>query len=53
LDAHAGNGGKMEYESARFWIFQPKSDLMGEFEPNFNITYIYLFVAVALFYFGS
>jgi putative ABC transport system permease protein len=43
------DGGKMEYEVQPLLDIHLKSDLMGEFEPNFNITYIYLFVAIALF----
>ncbi|MFC5624281.1 ABC transporter permease [Algoriphagus winogradskyi] len=43
------NGGKMEYEVQPLLDIHLKSDLMGEFEPNFNVTYVYLFVAIALF----
>ncbi|WP_057939783.1 ABC transporter permease [Algoriphagus resistens] len=49
LDAMLADGGKMEYEVQPLLDIHLKSDLMGEFEPNFNITYIYLFIAVALF----
>jgi putative ABC transport system permease protein len=49
LDAMLADGGKMEYEVQPLLDIHLKSDLMGEFEPNFNITYIYLFVAIALF----
>ncbi|WBL41350.1 ABC transporter permease [Algoriphagus halophytocola] len=43
------DGSKMEYMLQPLLDIHLKSDLMGEFEPNFNITYIYLFIAVALF----
>ncbi|MBB6327492.1 putative ABC transport system permease protein [Algoriphagus iocasae] len=49
MDAMLANGGKMEYEVQPLLDIHLKSDLMGEFEPNFNITYIYLFIAIALF----
>ena len=49
LDAMMADGAKMEYDLQPLLDIHLKSDLMGEFEPNFNITYIYLFVAVALF----
>ncbi|WP_026954507.1 ABC transporter permease [Algoriphagus vanfongensis] len=49
LDAMMADGGKMEYEIQPLLDIHLKSDLMGEFEPNFNITYVYLFVAIALF----
>ncbi|PZX55614.1 ABC transporter permease [Algoriphagus chordae] len=49
LDAMLADGGMMEYEVQPLLDIHLKSDLMGEFEPNFNITYIYLFIAVALF----
>jgi putative ABC transport system permease protein len=49
LDAMLADGGKMEYEVQPLLDIHLKSDLMGEFEPNFNITYVYLFVAIALF----
>ncbi|MBN3583184.1 ABC transporter permease [Algoriphagus aestuarii] len=49
MDAMLSDGGKMEYELQPLLDIHLKSDLMGEFEPNFNITYVYLFVAIALF----
>lgn len=49
LDEMLADGGKMEYDLQPLLDIHLKSDLMGEFEPNFNITYIYLFVAIALF----
>lgn len=49
LDAMLADGGKMEYMVQPLADIHLKSDLMGEFEPNFNITYVYLFVAIALF----
>ena len=49
LDGMLADGGKMEYEVQPLLDIHLKSDLLGEFEPNFNITYIYLFIAVALF----
>jgi putative ABC transport system permease protein len=49
LDAMFAAGGKMEYDLQPLVDIHLKSDLMGEFEPNFNVTYVYLFVAIALF----
>lgn len=49
MDAMLADGGKMEYVLQPLLDIHLKSDLMGEFEPNFNITYVYLFVAIALF----
>ena len=49
LDAMLADGGKIEYDLQPLLDIHLKSNLMGEFEPNFNITYIYLFIAVALF----
>ncbi|WP_075350810.1 ABC transporter permease [Algoriphagus marinus] len=43
------NGGKIEFDIQPMLDIHLKSDFMGEFEPNFNITYVYLFVAIALF----
>ena len=42
-------GNKMEYTLQPLADIHMKSSLMGEFEPNFDITYIYLFAAIALF----
>lgn len=49
LETLTADGGKFEYGVQSLRDIHLKSDLMGEFEPNFNMTYIYLFVAVALF----
>ena len=49
LESMFADGGKMEYELQPLLDIHLKSDLMGEFEPNFNVTYVYLFVAIALF----
>lgn len=43
------SGNKIEYSLQPLTDIHLKSDLTGEFEPNFNITYIYLFTAIALF----
>lgn len=42
-------GNKMEYTLQPLEDIHLKSDLQGEFEPGFNITYVYLFIAIALF----
>ncbi|MBN7812999.1 ABC transporter permease [Algoriphagus sp. H41] len=42
-------GGKLEFSLQPLLDIHLKSDLLGEFEPNFNITYVYLFIAIALF----
>ncbi|WP_192350739.1 ABC transporter permease [Algoriphagus sp. Y33] len=49
LETFLNDGGKIEYDVQSLTDIHLKSDLQGEFEPNFNITYIYLFAAVALF----
>ncbi|SFT89441.1 putative ABC transport system permease protein [Algoriphagus locisalis] len=49
IETLASEGGKFEFGIQPLRDIHLKSDLEGEFEPNFNITYIYLFVAVALF----
>jgi putative ABC transport system permease protein len=49
IEALTTNGGKWEFDIQPLLDIHLKSDLMGEFEPNFNITYIYLFGAIALF----
>lgn len=49
LEGMLADGGKMEYAVQPLLDIHLKSDLMGEFEPNFNVTYVYLFVAIALF----
>ncbi len=48
-DALVATGAKMEYTLQPLLDIHLKSDLVGEFEPNFNITYVYLFIAIALF----
>lgn len=45
--AEAGN--KLLYTTQALSEIHLYSSLQGEFEPNFDITYIYLFVAIALF----
>lgn len=45
----AAAGNKMEYTLQPLPDIHLKSSLMGEFEPNFDIVYVYLFVAIALF----
>ncbi|GCC51046.1 ABC transporter permease [Chryseotalea sanaruensis] len=45
--AEAGN--KLVYTTQALSDIHLYSSLQGEFEPNFDITYIYLFVAIALF----
>lgn len=42
-------GGKLVFDLQPLTDIHLKSDLQGEFEPNFNITYVYLFIAIALF----
>ncbi len=42
-------GNKMEFTLQPLTDIHLKSSLQGEFEPNFDIAYIYLFVAIALF----
>jgi putative ABC transport system permease protein len=42
-------GNKMEYRLQPLLDIHTKSSLQGEFEPNFDITYVYLFSAIALF----
>jgi putative ABC transport system permease protein len=49
VEAMTSNGGKLEFDVQPLLDIHLKSDYMGEFEPNFNITYVYLFVAIALF----
>lgn len=43
------NGGKVDFDIQPLLDIHLNSDYVGEFEPNFNITYVYLFVAIALF----
>jgi putative ABC transport system permease protein len=42
-------GNMLEYTLQPLTDIHLKSALQGEFEPNFDITYVYLFVAIALF----
>jgi putative ABC transport system permease protein len=42
-------GNKMEYTLQPLTDIHLKSSLMGEFEPTFDIKYIYIFSAIALF----
>ena len=42
-------GNKIEYTLQPLTDIHMKSSLMGEFEPNFDIKYIYLFAAIAVF----
>jgi putative ABC transport system permease protein len=42
-------GNKMEYTLQPVTDIHLKSSLQGEFEPNFDIAYVYLFAAIALF----
>ncbi|NBP68064.1 MAG: ABC transporter permease [Cytophagia bacterium] len=42
-------GNKISYSTQALSDIHLYSSLQGEFEPNFDITYIYLFVAIALF----
>lgn len=42
-------GNKMEYRIQPVLDVHTKSSLQGEFEPNFDIAYVYLFSAIALF----
>lgn len=49
IEAMMSSGGKMDYSLQPLLDIHLKSDLLGEFEPNFNITYVYLFIAIALF----
>lgn len=45
----AAAGNKIEYKLQPLTDIHLKSSLQGEFEPNFDIAYVYLFVAIALF----
>jgi putative ABC transport system permease protein len=45
----AAAGNKMEYTLQPLLDIHTKSSLQGEFEPNFDIAYVYLFSAIALF----
>ena len=43
------SGNRIEYTLKPLLEIHLKSDLLGEFEANFNMTYIYMFGAIALF----
>ncbi len=49
LEKFIATGNKIEYRLQPLSDIHLKSSLQGEFEPNFDIAYVYLFVAIALF----
>lgn len=49
LEKIEASGDRVHYSLQALTDIHLKSSLMGEFEPNFDITYLYMFVAVALF----
>jgi putative ABC transport system permease protein len=49
MDAFLQAGNKLDYTLRPLLDIHLHSDLSGEFEPNSDITYVYLFGAVALF----
>lgn len=49
MEKFQSSGNMIEYSVQNLRDIHLKSNLQGEFEPNFSITYIYMFVAVALF----
>ena len=49
MEKFTETGNKWEYTLQPLPDIHLKSDLFGEFEPGFNITYVYMFIAVALF----
>lgn len=49
MEAMNSNGGKIEFDIQPLLDIHLNSDYLGEFEPNFNKTYVYLFVAIAVF----
>lgn len=49
MDKFKEAGNKMEYSLQPLTDIHLKSSLLGEFEPNFDIKYIYIFSAIALF----
>ncbi|MDF2158132.1 ABC transporter permease [Algoriphagus sp. CAU 1675] len=49
IEAMNGNGDKVEFNLQALNDIHLKSDFLGEFEPNFNLTYGYLFISIALF----
>jgi putative ABC transport system permease protein len=49
LEKFEASGNHIRYSLQPLTDIHLKSDLMGEFEPNFDITYLYLFTAIAAF----
>ncbi len=49
IEKFAEAGNKIQYAAQPLTDIHLKSNLQGEFEPNFDITYVYLFVAIAFF----
>ncbi len=49
MEKFVAAGNKIEYSVQRLLDIHLHSNLMGEHRPNFDIAYIYLFAAVALF----
>jgi putative ABC transport system permease protein len=49
LESIERDGGKLSFDLQALTDIHLQSDLQGEFEPNFDITYVYLFIAIALF----
>lgn len=49
MDKFYAAGNKIDYRLQPLTDIHLKSALLGEFEPNFDIAYVYLFIAIALF----
>jgi len=49
MEKFVAAGNKMEFTLQPLTDIHLKSSMMGEFEPNFDIAYVYLIVAIALF----
>ncbi len=49
LDKFNESGNKIEYSLQPLSDVHLKSNLTGEFKPGFSMTYVYMFVAIALF----
>jgi putative ABC transport system permease protein len=49
LEIFRASGNKLEYALQPLLDIHLHSDLLGEFKANFSITYVYLFVAIAVF----
>ncbi|SMD45319.1 putative ABC transport system permease protein [Aquiflexum balticum DSM 16537] len=49
LEMFKASGNKVEYALQPLLDIHLHSDLLGEFKANFSITYVYLFVAIAVF----